>query len=62
VCTQVHPAYWELKELTLFLTAPGALDPSLALVRALTRVRGAITIRLPSNTHLLLLLLLQLLP
>ncbi|KAF5828444.1 hypothetical protein DUNSADRAFT_17594 [Dunaliella salina] len=31
VCTQVLPTYWELKELTLFLTQPNILDPSLAL-------------------------------
>eukprot|EP00983_Pelagomonas_calceolata_P072100 1151550-Pelagomonas_calceolata.AAC.1 len=28
---QVLPTYWELKELTLFLTQPNILDPSLAL-------------------------------
>ena len=31
VCTSVKPAYWELKEVALFLQAPNSLDPSLAL-------------------------------
>lgn len=31
VCTLVKPQYWELKEVALFLNAPGSLDPSMAL-------------------------------